>query len=753
MLDGKILVHVRAPFLTLSGYGVHARQIMDYLLSDDRFLVCGESIRWGNCPYIHNDSRIDKYYESMLRFEKFRGKINFDLSLHVTVPNEFYRSAQYNIGVTAGIEVDRCTKLWLDKCNEMDLIIVPSEFSRKVLQGTSYEWENKQTGERGSTHLQKPIKVMPEWFEEVEQEPLDVDFSTTTNFLHVGQWGTKGAFGEDRKNIADMVRMFYTTFKDESNVGLVLKVNLIGNSEQDFSYTKKRLEEIRDNFKGAKCKVYLIHDTLTPGQMQSLYKHPKISAFLSLTHGEGFGLPLLEAAAAGLPVIATNWSGHLDFLREKEGFIPINYEMTEIPECQVWENVIDKGSKWAKVDEEDVRKKLKKFISKRSMYRSDAKKSMDWIKENFGKDAVAAKWKDMFDASLVVEDGTGSAQQKIQTTEKNNRQNQIKAFAESCGVTEGEREKVLYIMPRSAGDVLMNTAVADSLLAFRHTESDFYFATLPEYKELLDGLVKKYDNFKVIDYRDDMMLSDLTSEVWDYVYSPGVNVQYNFSNWLLGNGDFANTLLAEFAKQVNLHPGELTDYVVEASDIELPSGDYITFTPGGLREAKTYAWWDDVLANIKEMLPGIKIVQTGLHNERLYNGVLDYRGKSYKDTIALVRGAVFHLGVDTFTAHVAGALEVPHVVIYGSTHASTVCPTLIGPNRKRVPQLLLESSNRNGCKNPCYKDRCLNKVDGMNCVSNIPAADICNVIFNNLLPRLTEKEEVANAHSQQSLEV
>ena len=36
------------------------------------------------------------------------------------------------------------------------------------------------------------------------------------------------------------------------------------------------------------------------------------------THGEGFGLPLYEGSSAGLPVIATDWSGHLDFLSMKE---------------------------------------------------------------------------------------------------------------------------------------------------------------------------------------------------------------------------------------------------------------------------------------------------------------------------------------------------------------------------------------------------------------------------------------------------
>ena len=35
---------------------------------------------------------------------------------------------------------------------------------------------------------------------------------------------------------------------------------------------------------------------------------------ISFTRGEGYGLPLVDAAASGLPIVATNWSGHLQFL-------------------------------------------------------------------------------------------------------------------------------------------------------------------------------------------------------------------------------------------------------------------------------------------------------------------------------------------------------------------------------------------------------------------------------------------------------
>ena len=714
MINGKIVVHLRAPVMTLSGYGVHSRQIIDYLLSDDRFIVCLESINWGNCSYIHNDDRIESYYAACSRYEEAKSKkIPFDLSFHVSIPNEFAKTAQVNVGITAGIEVDRCTALWLQKCNEMDMIIVPSEFSRDVLQKTTAEWKNTKTGQTGEYKIQKPILVMPEWFERPEDESESsiskLSFPTKTNFLHVGQWGNKGGFGEDRKNIADLIRYFYTFFENREDVGLVLKVNIVNNSEQDFFYTQDKINQIKSNFKDPKCKVYLIHDTLTTKEMWDLYKHPDIDAFISLTHGEGYGLPLLEAAASGLPVIATDWSGHLDFLRKKNGFIPIDYEMVEIPDCQIWENVIDKGARWAKVDEKDLKRKWKKFADNSSVVIKKAKDNVEWLDKNFSKSAVLEKWEEFFDENLIQPVPEGESPEVHQ--HKSGKEQAVEDLKKAVAFEENEKEKVLFVMPRSAGDVLISTAIVDSLIKSRHDDCDFYYATLPEYQEMLE----EYPNIKIVNYHDGMMNSEVTSEIWDVVYNPGVNVQYQFSNWRMGNGEYAVKLLAEFAKNCNLHPQEITNYSAILKEIALPEGDFVTFTPAGSKSAKDYGYWKDVIHNFKKVFPQLKIVQTGLSSEKLYEGVVDFRGKSYRETLFLIKNAKFHFGVDTFTAHAAAAVETPHVILYGSTD-TTVAPTVLG---KKTLGLLIETTDRHGCKNPCFKDTCFNLKDGRNCISNI----------------------------------
>ena len=102
--------------------------------------------------------------------------------------------------------------------------------------------------------------------------------------------------------------------------------------------------------------IYLLHGDLAEAEMHSVYNHEKVKCLISLSHGEGFGLPLLESAACGLPVMTTNWSAHLDFLNLGK-FIPINYKLIDIPERKVDGRIFVENTKWAEPLEDDFKKK------------------------------------------------------------------------------------------------------------------------------------------------------------------------------------------------------------------------------------------------------------------------------------------------------------------------------------------------------------------------------------------------------------
>ena len=100
---------------------------------------------------------------------------------------------------------------------------------------------------------------------------------------------------------------------------------------------------------------------MTNREMVSLYRNESVKCLVSLTRGEGYGLPILEAAAAGLPTIVTGWSGHIDFLRNGK-FISVDYNLTPIHSSRVDGQIFLQGTRWASPKEKDAKRKLRKLI-------------------------------------------------------------------------------------------------------------------------------------------------------------------------------------------------------------------------------------------------------------------------------------------------------------------------------------------------------------------------------------------------------
>lgn len=242
----------------------------------------------------------------------------------------------------------------------MDLVITPSMFTKETFMKTVYSDENKN-----KTKMKTPIAIL---FEAVNEaidnerkvfEPLK-DVNEKFCFLHVGQWG-KGNFGEDRKDIGKTIYYFLKTFKGyKDEVALVLKTSGAGFSLMDFEEQKNKIQKIKAQMFSKEEKellpnVYLLHGSFSDNEMFDLYNDDKIKTMINFAHGEGFGRPTLEfAASTQKPILFTNWSGHLDYLRDAPEEFKINYELKEVPKNAVWENIVLPDSKWAYADEQDT---------------------------------------------------------------------------------------------------------------------------------------------------------------------------------------------------------------------------------------------------------------------------------------------------------------------------------------------------------------------------------------------------------------
>ncbi len=375
-------VVIRAPLLTASGYGVHSRQIFKWLDSREDFKVSTQCVPWGHTSWIVNPDFENGLIKRIMDCSNPDTDFKYDISFQVQLPDEWdINLAKFNVGVSAAVETDRCNPDWVTAANRMDLVIVPSQHARLSLVNTG--------------EINTPIVVVPEsYHEEIDasgSSAIDLNIDTNFNFLVVGQL-TGDRPENDRKNLYCTLKWMCEAFKDDPDVGIILKTNNGKNTKIDRELTTRNIKVLINEVRSGEFpKIHLLHGYLSPSEISSLYIDKKVSCLVTLTRGEGYGLPILEAAASGLPIIATNWSGHLDFLRHGK-FIPVHYRLKEIPDNRVDDRIFIKGAQWAEPIESDFKKKVLKFRHNYEKPRIWAEKLMLSVKENFSFKSICEKY-------------------------------------------------------------------------------------------------------------------------------------------------------------------------------------------------------------------------------------------------------------------------------------------------------------------------------------------------------------------------
>ena len=348
----------KGPLLTRSGYGEQSRFAIRALRDrEDLFDIYIQPLTWGQTSWIGEDTEeirwINQMIEKTILYVQSGGQ--FDVSFQVTIPNEWAPMAPINIGYTAGIETTKVAHQWIQKGNEMNGIIVVSHHSKNTYEHTQYQAVNEQTGQEIVLKLERPIVAVNYPAKKFETLPeVNLELEHDINFLAAAQLSP-------RKNMINTIKWFIEEFKDEE-VGLVLKGNTAKNCLIDREHTLGNIRAITQQFPDRKCKVYLLHGDMSDEEMHSLQMHPQISALISLAHGEGFGLPIFEAAYSGTPVIATGWSGHLDFLIDEKGkhnFYNVSFDLAPVQPEVVWDGVLIQDSMWAYAREQSAKEQMR----------------------------------------------------------------------------------------------------------------------------------------------------------------------------------------------------------------------------------------------------------------------------------------------------------------------------------------------------------------------------------------------------------
>ncbi|MFC4765813.1 glycosyltransferase [Effusibacillus consociatus] len=258
--------------------------------------------------------------------------------LQICIAQDFHPiSGRINIGMTMS-ECDRLPPHWVEKCNQMDQIWVPSTF-------------NQQTFFSSGVYKEK-IKVVPLGVNvnrfHPAVPPMTLQERGRFVFLSNFEW-------IPRKGYDLLLSAYLEEFSGSDPVLLVIKA--YDGSEFDPSGTKmhRTWNEMITNL-GIKNPpaLKLLTRGMSYDEIPSFYSAGH--CYIIPTRGEGWNLPALEAMSTGIPIITTDWSAHLDFINDENGYLIGVERLEPIPKYGIPNDAVYDGARWAVPSLADTRK-------------------------------------------------------------------------------------------------------------------------------------------------------------------------------------------------------------------------------------------------------------------------------------------------------------------------------------------------------------------------------------------------------------
>lgn len=340
-----------------SGYASSARAMLEALDKNKVYTAYKYVYGPGTVFPVEEPASSDSYILEMIRARQFE---QADIQLVYAQGDVFYRNTgKYKIGFTM-LEVDGLPKEWVRQANLMDEVWVPSEFNKRTFL------------EAG---VKKPIHIIPlgvdiNYF---SPEIIGRKIPELFTFLSIFEWG-------ERKAPDILLKAFNDEFSIDEPVCLICKVN---NFDPSVSIPNL-ISDLNLRANGGRVIVGQ-NRILQRYELGVLYR--SADCFVLPTRGEGWGMPILEAMASGLPVISTNWSSQTDFIN-KENSIPLDIEglIPAIAKCPYYE-----GFNWAQPSYESLRKSMRWVYENQSEARSIGERAARDAREKWSWDSMADK--------------------------------------------------------------------------------------------------------------------------------------------------------------------------------------------------------------------------------------------------------------------------------------------------------------------------------------------------------------------------
>jgi len=366
----------RAPLFDPSGYADEARNLLLGLIAAGEEVVVAPE-RWGG------EAGLPAEIRAVLDERTVAAGTPAELCVYHTLPGlqEPTPTARFNIARTM-FETDRLPPLFVEKLARMDRIWVPTEFNRETFVRSGVDPDKievlpgsfdpapflitpKQICPRNTRKDAKGEESRYSWERGARGEggsdtPPDAGLLPPYRFLSVFDWTLHKGW---EVLIEAFVRAFPTP---ESAVGercAELWIKTWSTNGYTLAQIQGQVEAHLRATTGQGLEAFphlhVWEEHLPMEALPQLYR--AFDAFVLPTRGEGWCRPLMEAMAAGLPTIATAWSGLTAFHNAEVGY-PLPFRLVPVSEAGAREIPLYTGHCWAEPNQAALQRLLRQLV-------------------------------------------------------------------------------------------------------------------------------------------------------------------------------------------------------------------------------------------------------------------------------------------------------------------------------------------------------------------------------------------------------
>lgn len=256
---------------------------------------------------------------------------------------------------------------WTECCNRFDAVFVESQFAVDVFKNSG---------------VTVPVYCVPNYENVSDYITKTEENKGTYKFYSIQQW-------TERKNGVGLLRAYFNAFTSADDVLLVLKtyITRVEENQNQRDAIKDGIANLKKdmNLPGNYPPVFLISDKLTDEEIVKM--HEECDCYVCLDRGESWGIPFAAAAAAGNPVIATDWGGTRQFLNAENSY-PVKYQLSYVFNMSHFSPFYAGFQQWASPSEPDAAALMRHVYDSRGEAFLVGKKARETMGHYYNQEAI-----------------------------------------------------------------------------------------------------------------------------------------------------------------------------------------------------------------------------------------------------------------------------------------------------------------------------------------------------------------------------